>query len=146
VLVAQQFQIAKQVLAHGVMPIVEPEVNIKSADRAKSDQLLLSAILEELDEIPEGQQVMLKLSIPQQPGLFRPLVDHPKVLRVVALSGGFSREEACGELAKNPGMIASFSRALLSDLRAQQSDEEFNRTLGTAIDEIYGASTEKVPA
>jgi fructose-bisphosphate aldolase class I len=146
VLVAQQFQIAKQVLAHGMMPIVEPEVNIKSADRAKSDQLLLSAILEELDEIPEGQQVMLKLSIPQQPGLFRPLVDHPKVLRVVALSGGFSREEACGELAKNPGMIASFSRALLSDLRAQQSDEEFNRTLGTAIDEIYGASTEKVPA
>jgi fructose-bisphosphate aldolase class I len=146
VLVAQQFQIAKQVAAHGLMPIVEPEVNIKSADRAESDDLLLSAILEELDEIPEGQQVMLKLSIPQQPGLFEPLVNHPKVLRVVALSGGFSRAEACQELSKNPGMIASFSRALLSDLRAQQSDDEFNRTLSRAIDEIYDASTEKVPA
>jgi fructose-bisphosphate aldolase class I len=146
VLVAQQFQVAKQVLAHEMIPIVEPEVNIKSADRAASDDLLLTAILEELDEIPEGQQVMLKLSIPAKPGLFEPLVRHPKVLRVVALSGGFSREEACRELARNPGMIASFSRALLSDLRAQQSDEEFNRTLGTAIDEIYEASTAKVPA
>ncbi len=146
VLVAQQFQVAKQVLAHGMMPIIEPEVNIKSADRAESDDLLLSAIVEELDEIPDGQRVMLKLSIPTEAGLFQPLVDHPKVLRVVALSGGFSREEACRELAKNPGMIASFSRALLSDLRAQQSDEEFNRTLGTAIDEIYQASTARVPA
>jgi fructose-bisphosphate aldolase class I len=146
VLVAQQFEVAKQVLAHGLMPIIEPEVNIKSADRAESDDLLLSAILDELDEIPDGQRVMLKLSIPAKPGLFQPLVDHPKVLRVVALSGGFSREEACRELAKNPGMIASFSRALLSDLRAQQSDEEFNHTLGTAIDEIYQASTARVPA
>ena len=146
VLVAQQFQVAKQVLAHGMMPIIEPEVNIKSADRAESDRLLLSAITEELDGIPEGQRVMLKLSIPAEAGLFDPLIIHPKVLRVVALSGGFSRQEACRELAKNPGMIASFSRALLSDLRAQQSDEEFNRTLGQAIDEIYEASTEKVPA
>src|SRR6476646_1340356 len=146
VLVAQQFQVAKQVLAHGMMPIIEPEVNIKSADRAQSDELLLTAILEELDELPEGQRVMLKLSIPEQAGKFDPLVLHPKVLKVVALSGGFSREEACRELAKNPGMIASFSRALLSDLRAQQSDEEFDRTLGSAIDEIYEASTEKVPA
>jgi fructose-bisphosphate aldolase class I len=146
VLVAQQFQVARQVLAHGMMPIIEPEVNIKSADRAESDDLLLTAILEELDEIPEGQRVMLKLSIPAKAGLFDHLVVHPKVLRVVALSGGFSREEACRELAKNPGMIASFSRALLSDLRSQQSDEEFNRTLGTAIDEIYQASTKKVPA
>jgi fructose-bisphosphate aldolase class I len=89
---------------------------------------------------------MLKLSIPAQARLFDPLVIHPKVLRVVALSGGFSREDACRELAKNPGMIASFSRALLSDLRAQQSDEDFNRTLGVAIDDIYEASTEKVPA
>jgi len=145
-LAAQQFQVAKQVLAKGLMPIVEPEVNIKSADRAESDDLLLTAILEELDEIPDGQQVMLKLSIPAEAGKFEPLVNHPKVLRVVALSGGFSREEACRELAKNPGMIASFSRALLSDLRAQQSDEEFDRTLGRAIDEIYQASTEKVPA
>src|SRR6476620_4041223 len=146
VLVAQQFQIAKQVLAKGLMPIVEPEVNIKSADRAESDDLLLTAILEELDEIPDGQQVMLKLSIPAKAGLFQPLIDHPKVLRVVALSGGFSREEACRELARNPGMIASFSRALLSDLRSQQSDEEFDRTLGTAIDEIYQASVARVPA
>jgi len=146
VAVAQQFQVAKQVLAHGMMPIVEPEVNIKSADRAESDDLLLSAILEELDELPEGQQVMLKLSIPAEPGKFQPLVDHPKVLKVVALSGGFSRDEACRELAKNPGMIASFSRALLSDLRAQQSDSEFDATLGHAIDEIYAASTSKVLA
>jgi fructose-bisphosphate aldolase class I len=146
VAVAQQFQVAKQVLAQGLVPIVEPEVNIRSADRAESDDFLLSAILEELDEIPEGQRVMLKLSIPAKAGLFQPLIDHPKVLRVVALSGGFSRDEACRELARNPGMIASFSRALLSDLRAQQSDEEFNRTLGTAIDEIYDASTAKVPA
>jgi fructose-bisphosphate aldolase class I len=146
VLVAQQFQVARQVLSHAMMPIIEPEVNIKSADRAQSDDLLLSAILEELDQIPDGQRVMLKLSIPAEPGLFAPLVDHPKVLRVVALSGGFSRQDACRELAKNPGMIASFSRALLSDIRHGQSDEEFDRTLGTAIDEIYDASTEKVPA
>ena len=146
VLVAQQFQVARQVLAHGMMPIIEPEVNIKSADRGESDELLLSAILEELDELPEGQRVMLKLSIPAQPGLFDPLVTHPKVLKVVTLSGGYSREEACSELAKNPGMIASFSRALLSDLRHGQSDEEFNRTLGSAIDEIHRASTQKVSA
>ena len=146
VAVAQQFQVAKQVLGAGLMPIIEPEVNIKSADRSESDDLLLTAILEELDEIPDGQRLMLKLSIPAEAGKFQPLIDHPKVLRVVALSGGFSRADACRELAKNPGMIASFSRALLSDLRAQQSDEEFNRTLGTAIDEIYEASTAKVPA
>ena len=146
VAVAQQFQVAKQVLAHGMMPIVEPEVNIKSADRAESDDLLLSAILEELDEIPAGRRVMLKLSIPAQPNKFAPLIDHPKVLRVVALSGGYSRDEACRELAKNEGMIASFSRALLSDLRYDQSDSEFDATLGRAIDEIYAASTEKVMA
>jgi fructose-bisphosphate aldolase class I len=146
VLVVQQFDVARQVLAHGLVPIIEPEVNIRSADRATSDHLLLAALLAELDEIPDGQQVMLKLSIPAEPNLFAPLIDHPKVLRVVALSGGFSRAEACRELAKNPGLIASFSRALLSDLRVQQSDEEFDRTLGTAIDEIYEASTEKVPA
>jgi fructose-bisphosphate aldolase class I len=144
--VRQQFDVAHQVLAHGLVPIVEPEVNIKSSDRAESDSLLLSAILGELDGIPEGQRVILKLSIPAKPGLFQPLIDHPKVVRVVALSGGYSREEACRELAKNPGMIASFSRALLSDLRAQQSDQQFDATLGQAIDEIYGASTNKVLA
>jgi fructose-bisphosphate aldolase class I len=146
VLVAQQFQLAKQVLAHGLMPIVEPEVNIKSPERAECDDVLLTAVLEELDELPDGQRVMLKLSLPAEPGKFDPLVIHPKVLKVVALSGGFSREEACRELARNPGMIASFSRALLSDLRAQQSDEAFNATLADAIDEIYDASTRKVVA
>ena len=144
--VAQQFDVAREVLAHELVPIIEPEVNIKSPERDAADRILLAEILRNLDGIPEGQRVMLKLSIPAQAGLFQPLIDHPKVLRVVALSGGFSREDACRELAKNPGMIASFSRALLSDLRAQQSDEEFDRTLGTAIDEIYEASTEKVPA
>jgi fructose-bisphosphate aldolase class I len=144
--VAQQFDVARQVLSHNMVPIIEPEVNIKSAERDAADRILLAEILNNLDGIPDGQRVMLKLSIPAEPNLFAPLVDHPKVLRVVALSGGFSRADACRELAKNPGMIASFSRALLSDLRAQQSDEEFNRTLGTAIDEIYQASTDKVPA
>jgi fructose-bisphosphate aldolase class I len=144
--VEQQLNIARQVLAHDLVPIVEPEVNIKSPEREAADRLLLKAILYELESIPNGQRVMLKLSLPVEPNLFQPLVEHPKVLRVVALSGGFSRAEACAELAKNPGMIASFSRALLSDLRYDMSDLEFDRTLGTAIDEIYDASTEKVPA
>jgi fructose-bisphosphate aldolase class I len=145
VLIAQQFQLAQQVLAHGLVPIVEPEVNIRSAERAECDQLLLAGLLGELDRLPDGQQVMLKLSLPATPGLFDPLVVHHKVLKVVALSGGFSRFEACRELARNPGMIASFSRALLSDLRRDQSDAEFDRTLGSAIDEIYDASTRKLP-
>jgi len=144
--VAQQFDIARQVLAHGMMPIIEPEVNIKSPERDAADHMLLGEIQKNLNTIPDGAQVMLKLSIPAEAGLFQPLIDHPKVLRVVALSGGFSREEACRELARNLGMIASFSRALLSDLRAQQSDEEFDRTLGTAIDQIYDASVARVAA
>jgi fructose-bisphosphate aldolase class I len=144
--VAQQFDVARRVLAHGLVPIIEPEVNIKSPERAEADRILLDEILKNLEAIPDGQQVMLKLSIPAQAGLFAPLIDHPKVLRVVALSGGFSRDEACRELARNPGMIASFSRALLSDLRHDMSDAEFDRALGTAIDEIYEASTAKVPA
>jgi fructose-bisphosphate aldolase class I len=144
--VAQQFDVARQVLAHDMMPIIEPEVNIKSPERDAADRILLEEIEKNLKMIPDGAQVMLKLSIPAEAGLFRPLVEHPKVLRVVALSGGYSREDACRELTKNPGMIASFSRALLSDLRYQQSDEEFDRTLGTAIDEIYEASVTKVPA
>ena len=142
--VRQQFDVAREVLAHGLVPIIEPEVNIKSPERDAADRILLEEILKNLETI--GERVMLKLSIPAEAGLFEPLVEHPKVLRVVALSGGFSREDACRELAKNPGMIASFSRALLSDLRAQQSDEEFNYTLGTAIDEIYDASVARVPA
>ena len=138
--VAQQFDVARQVLAHDMVPIIEPEVNIKSPERDAADRVLLAEILKNLDGVPDGRRVMLKLSIPAEAGLFQPLVNHPKVLRVVALSGGFSRAEACEQLARNPGMIASFSRALLSDLRASQTDEEFNHTLGTAIDEIYQAS------
>jgi fructose-bisphosphate aldolase, class I len=144
--VRQQFEVARQVLSHGLMPIVEPEVNIKSPERDAADHILLEEILKQLDGLDEDQQVMLKLSIPAEAGLFQGLVAHPSVLRVVALSGGFSRTDACRELAKNPGMIASFSRALLSDLRAQQSDDEFNRTLGLAIDQIYEASVSEVPA
>ena len=144
--VAQQFDLARQVLAHDMVPIVEPEVNIKSAERGDADRILLDEIRRNLNTVPDGAQVMLKLSIPAEAGLFQPLVEHPKVLRVVALSGGFSREEACRELARNPGMIASFSRALLSDLRHDQSDAQFDATLGRAIDEIYSASVASVAA
>jgi fructose-bisphosphate aldolase class I len=144
-IVGQQFDVARQVLAAGLMPIIEPEVNIKSGDRDASDRILLDELLNALDGLADDQQVMLKLSIPAEANLFQPLVEHPGVLRVVALSGGFSREEACRELARNPGLIASFSRALLSDLRHQQSDEDFNRTLGNAIDQIYEASVSALP-
>jgi fructose-bisphosphate aldolase class I len=144
--VRQQFDVARQVLSHGLVPIIEPEVSIESPERDAAERILLKEILAALDGIPEGRCVMLKLTLPVEAGLFTPLVDHPRVLRVLALSGGFSREEACRELGRNPGMIASFSRALLSDLRHDQSDAEFDRALGTAIDEIYEASTEKVPA
>lgn len=144
--VRQQFEVAEQIIRYGLVPIIEPEVSIKSADRAESDKILLDELREALDVLPEDQQVMLKLSIPANAGLFDPLIRHPRVLRVVALSGGFSREEACRELARNDGMVASFSRALLEGLRQDMSDEEFDRTLGTAIDEIYEASTQKVPA
>ena len=143
-IVAQQFEIADQVAAQGLMPMIEPEVNIKSAERDAADRLLLAEIQTALDNNPDGPQVMLKLSLPAQPGLFQPLIDHPRVLRVVALSGGFSRTEACAELAKNQGIIASFSRALLENLRHQMSDAEFDAALGEAIDEIYAASTDKV--
>jgi fructose-bisphosphate aldolase class I len=145
-IVRQQFEIARQVLAAGLVPIIEPEVSIKSPERAEADAILLDELLKALDALPGDDRVMLKLSIPTRPRLFDPLVDHPRVLRVVALSGGYSRPEACRELARNPGMIASFSRALLEDLRHQMSDADFDRALGTAIDEIYEASTEKVAA
>jgi len=141
--VKQQFEVGKQVLAAGLMPIIEPEVNIKSAERAEADQILLEEILKNLDALSADQKVMLKLSLPAKSGLFDPLVDHPKVLRVVALSGGFKRPEACAQLAQNRGIIASFSRALLEDLRHQMTDAEFDASLGSAIDEIYTASTKK---
>ncbi|OWR01559.1 fructose bisphosphate aldolase [Sphingopyxis witflariensis] len=138
-IVEQQFAEAKRIAAHGLMPMIEPEVNIKSAERDGADRLLLTEILTALESW-DGAPVMLKLSLPTEAGLFQPLVDHPKVLRVVALSGGFARPEACVELAKNPGIIASFSRALLADLRHQMSDDEFDASLGGAIDEIHAAS------
>jgi fructose-bisphosphate aldolase, class I len=144
--VRQQFEVAEQILRYGLIPIIEPEVSIKSADRDQSDRILLDELKAALDVLPDDQQVMLKLSLPAQPGLYEPLIRHPRVLRVVALSGGFSRDEACRELARNGGMVASFSRALLEGLRHDMSDEEFNRTLGESIDQIYGASTEKVAA
>jgi fructose-bisphosphate aldolase class I len=144
--VKQQFEVARQVLAAGLVPILEPEVNIKSPERAEADAILLDELLKGLDALPGDDKVMLKLSIPASPGLFDPLVDHPRVLRVVALSGGYSRPEACAELARNRGMIASFSRALLEDLRHQMSDDEFDGALGQAIDDIHRASTEKVAA
>ncbi len=139
-IVAQQFEVGKQILAAGLMPILEPEVNIKSETRAECDKLLLAEITKQLDALPDGQRVMLKLSIPVEPGTYAPLIEHPKVLRVVALSGGYSTDEACAELAKNKGMIASFSRGLLQDLRATQSDAEFDSTLSAAIDQIHAAS------
>ena len=143
-IVAQQFEIGRQVLALGLMPILEPEINIKSATRAECDTLMLGEILKHLDGLDGDTQVMLKLSLPVVPGTYDALVDHPKVLKVVALSGGYARPEACAELAKNRGIIASFSRALLEDLRHQMSDDEFSGSLGAAIDEIHAGSTRKV--
>jgi fructose-bisphosphate aldolase class I len=144
--VRQQFEVAQQVLAAGLVPMIEPEVNIKSPERAEADRILLEELQKALDALPGDDKMMLKLSIPATPGLFEPLVDHPRVLRVVALSGGYSRPEACAELAKNRGMIASFSRALLEELRHGMSKEEFDRSLGQAIDEIHRASTVKTAA
>jgi len=141
--VRQQFEVAEQICDHGLMPIVEPEVSIKSPERAAADRILLEEIEKALDGLTGERRVMLKLSIPAEPDLFAPLVGHRRVARVVALSGGFSRPDACRELARNHGMIASFSRALLEDLRHQLDDAEFDRTLGAAIDEIYAASVVK---
>ena len=142
-IVQQQFEVGRQVLAAGLVPMLEPEINIKSPERAAADQLLLEQLTGALDAMTGDEQVMLKLSLPAKPDLYRSLTEHPRVLRVVALSGGFSRTEACAELAKNHGIIASFSRALLSDLRSQMTDAEFDAALGEAIDEIFLASTEK---
>ena len=139
-IVAQQFEIAQQVLSKGLMPILEPEINIKSATRAECDMLMRSEIIQHLDGLGGDTQVMLKLSLPVVPGTYDTLVAHPRVLKVVALSGGYARPEACAELAKNRRIIASFSRALLDDLRHPMSDAEFAGSLGAAIDEIHAAS------
>jgi len=142
-IVAQQFEVAAQISAHGLVPIVEPEVSINSADKAQSEALLREAILQKLDALPADKPVMLKLSIPDAVDFYQPLIDHPRVLRVVALSGGYSRAEACRRLAHQHNMIASFSRALVEDLKKSMSDAEFNAALAASIDEIYTASTLK---
>jgi fructose-bisphosphate aldolase, class I len=139
----QQFEIGEQIARHGLVPILEPEVLIKSPDKPKAEALLRDALARHLDALPEGQQVMLKLTIPDVPDLYKDLIAHDRVVRVVALSGGYSRHDACERLARNHGMIASFSRALLQELRASMSDKEFDAALAEAIDEIYKASTVK---
>ena len=138
--VAQQFEFGKQILSHGLVPIIEPEVNIKSDERAECDKILLGELTRQLDALADDQRVMLKLSIPVEANLYKSLSQHPKVIRLVALSGGYSTDDACEQLARNEGMIASFSRGLLQDLRVSQSDEEFDAVLGSAIDKIYRAS------
>lgn len=138
--VRQQFAVGKQILAAGLMPILEPEVDIHAPDKAGAERLLKAAIVEQLGMLGPEQQVMLKLTIPSVDDFYADLVQHPKVLRVVALSGGYSREEANSLLARNHGVIASFSRALTEGLTAQQSDEEFNRALDASIASIYQAS------
>ncbi len=138
--VDQQFEIGKQILDAGLMPMLEPEVNIHAEDKAKIDALVIEEILKHLDQLDDDQSVMLKLTIPTEEDAYRELIDHPKVVRVVALSGGYSTEEANEKLAENPGLIASFSRALLQDLNVDQTDEEFDKALADAIDSIYEAS------
>lgn len=138
--VQQQFDVAKQIISKGLMPIVEPEVNIDSAQKHDCEVLLKADILRNLERLNDEQQVMLKLTLPEEAGFYQELVDHPKVLKVVALSGGYSRTDACAKLKQNPGMIASFSRAFTEGLSKQQSDEEFADTINTSIEEIYQAS------
>jgi fructose-bisphosphate aldolase class I len=138
--VRQQFEIGKQILGKGLIPIIEPEVDIKCADKGKAEEILKKEILAELDRLGPGNRVMLKLTIPEKDNLYRPCIEHPKVLKVVALSGGYSRDTANQRLAKNHGMVASFSRALVEGLLAHQSDEEFNSTLDKAIGSIFQAS------
>lgn len=139
-IVKQQIEIGLQVLASGLVPMLEPEINIKSPERAEADAILLDEMTKALDAMPGTDKVMLKLSLPVKCGHFDSLVNHLRVLRVVALSGGFKRPEACVELAKNSGIIASFSRALLEDLRHQMTDAEFDASLGAAISDIHAAS------
>jgi fructose-bisphosphate aldolase, class I len=138
--VAQQFEVAHQVLSHGLVPIIEPEVTISISDKAQAEDILRDEITKQLETVPNAQRVMLKLSLPSEVNHYRPLVEHPKVMRVLALSGGYSREEANKLLAQNTGVIASFSRALTEGLTVDQSDEQFNATLDNAIQSIYDAS------
>jgi len=143
-IVAQQFDVADQILAHGLVPIIEPEISIKSPDKAACETLLRDALLSRLDALPKGPRVMLKLTLPETPDFYMPLSKHAGVARVVALSGGYTRAEACRRLATNHGMIASFSRALTEGLTRSMSDQEFDAAQAASIDEIYSASTAKV--
>jgi fructose-bisphosphate aldolase class I len=139
-IVRQQFEVAKQILGHGLVPIIEPEIDIKCPDKAEAEELLRDAVLAELDALGPDERVMLKLTLPEEPNFYRPCIEHPNVLKVVALSGGYSREEANARLASNNGMVASFSRALVEGLQAQQPDEEFDDDLGASIESIFQAS------
>jgi fructose-bisphosphate aldolase class I len=138
--VAQQFEVGRQILDHGLVPIIEPEVDIHSETKAEAEELLRASILRQLDQLSSDQKVMLKLTIPSVDDFYRPLIEHPNVVRVVALSGGYSRDEANERLARNHGMIASFSRALTEGLTAQMSDADFDNALDKAIDQIFAAS------
>lgn len=138
--VAQQFEIGKQILSHGLVPILEPEVTISIADKAAAEDILLAEILKQLDALSDDQNIMLKLTLPETDNHYKPAIDHPRCIRVVALSGGYTRDEANARLSKNAGMIASFSRALTEGLSAQQSDEAFNTSIGASIDSIFKAS------
>ncbi|MFX1675467.1 fructose bisphosphate aldolase [Paraburkholderia sp. A2WS-5] len=140
----QQFEVGEQIGARGLVPILEPEVSIKAPDKAQAETLLRDALVEGLDALPASRNVMIKLTIPDTPDFYKPLIDHPRVVRVVALSGGYTRSDACRRLAANHGMIASFSRALINDLTRQMSDAQFDAALAESIDEIYKASVEKV--
>ena len=142
-IVKQQFEYGAQIEAHGLVPILEPEVLIKTPDKVGVEKILLAELHKDLNALPDMSRVMLKLTLPEVPDFYRPLVDHPRVLRVVALSGGYSLDEACERLAANHGIIASFSRALINDLKQPMSDTEFNTTLAAATDQIYQASAVK---
>ncbi len=142
-IVRQQFEVGDRIARYGLMPILEPEVLVASPDKKGAEDLLLAALRRALDALPPDRQVMLKLTIPDQPDLYLPLIEHPRVARVVALSGGYGRDEACQRLARNHRMIGSFSRALLEDLRHSMSDAEFDAAVGSAVDQIYAASVEK---
>jgi fructose-bisphosphate aldolase class I len=144
-IVNQQFEVAEQILSAGLLPIVEPEVDVHSTDKAKSEELLKAAILEKLNQLTADEFVMLKLTLPEQDDFYLDLIRHPKVVRVVALSGGYSQEDADDRLRKDHGMVASFSRALLEGLSAQQSDAEFNSVLEKSIQNIFDASNTKQP-
>jgi fructose-bisphosphate aldolase class I len=140
----QQFAFAEQIAAHGLVPILEPEALLKSQEREAAEEILFRELKKGLDALPAHRNVMIKVSIPVKTDLYAPLMAHPRVVRVVALSGGYSRDQACAELARNHGMIASFSRALVEDLRHEMDEAEFDAALGTAIDQIYQASTVKI--